>query len=134
MKRVLVVAALTGALLGTIIPSAVACSCAPSTRKQRAEWADAVFTGRARSVTETTTQRVVRFRVRIVYKGRVDRRVEVTTALDGAACGCEFEDGARYTVFGERSGRDSYSTNICSGTRRGRIDPDGFGLPPGDRR
>jgi hypothetical protein len=89
-----------------------------------------VFTGRVRVIEREEFEHTVRFRVTKVYKGQVDRRVTVVTASNSAACGCSFREGGTYTVFGRRRG-EPFSTNLCSGTKKGGIDPAEYGLPPG---
>lgn len=102
------------------------------TRTEKADAADVVFTGRVRTVRHTADGlEVARFRVRILYKGSVRRDVNVSTAQDEATCGFQFHVGRRYTVFAHRD--DGLRTDICTGTKRGPIDPDRFGLPDGRR-
>jgi hypothetical protein len=133
MKRLIVALVMAISGIAMAAPPCWACSCAPSTRKERANHADVVFFGRVRSITDDggAAELRVRFRVRKVYKGRnVDRFEVVRTASQEAACGFNFREGRRYTVFAFREdGR--LSTNSCSGTKRGDIDPDNYGLPPG---
>ena len=123
-----------------------ACSCAATTdaradREAKAERADLIFTGVA------TSQRVVdpspnddytgdetvltRFRVGRTYKGHPGRWVTVGSASNGAACGYDFDEGSRYTVFARGDG-DGYETDLCSGTKRGRIKPERYGLASPD--
>jgi UNC-6/NTR/C345C module len=111
---------------------ASACSCVVTTPEEQAEGARVVFTGRVRGVEQADNELSVRFRVKTVYKGHVERHTDVVTASDSAACGCSFKEGKRYTVFGSRRG-EPVPTNLCSGTKRGSIDPDEYGLPDGRR-
>jgi hypothetical protein len=130
MKRILLAACLAASLVPFAAEPASACSCAFATPEEHADNARVVFTGRARSIERDPSEITVRFRVNTVYKGNVDRRVTVVTASNSAACGCSFREGVRYTVFGSRRG-DPIPTNLCSGTKKGGIDPDEYGLPPG---
>ena len=130
MRAALVVAFIATQLILPASPAS-ACSCAYTSKEQQARSADVVFTGRVRSVELTQSVRRARFRVRVVYKGDVDRRVLVVTASQGSACGCHFREGERYTVFGYGSRDDRVSTDLCSGTKKGPIDPAEYGLPPG---
>ena len=129
--------ALVIAVLTVVIPiadeAAWACSCAVTTREERADHADVVFTGRVRSVLDDGTQVVATFRVSRVYKGGVRRRVEVSTASQESTCGCSFRRGKRYTVFADRSAKRGLSTSLCSGTKRGGINAERYGLPRGHR-
>lgn len=72
----------------------------------------------------------VRFRVKKVYKGKARRATTVRTNESEAACGYGFVEGKRYTVFAQKAKR-KLSTNLCSGTKRGGINPDKYGLPEG---
>ena len=121
---------MAAALVPVTANPASACSCAFATPEEHADSARVVFTGRARQIHRDESQLTVRFRVQTVYKGEVDRRVTVVTASQSAACGCSFREGVRYTVFGTRK-REPIATNLCTGTKRGEIDPEEYGLPPG---
>jgi hypothetical protein len=139
MKRILV--AMVMALVGTAVaaPPCWACSCAPSTPKQKAESADVVFTGKVLKITGGDTSNgsygddnvKVRFRVGKVYKGNPRRHTKVFTNESGAACGYHFKKGEKYTVFADRHNNGTKHTNLCSGTKKGSIDPDTYGLPEG---
>jgi hypothetical protein len=139
MKRLIVVCVLAVSGVAMTAPPCWACSCAPSTKKEDAKDADAVFYGKVRKISGGNPDNGlgddnirVKMRVRTVYKGKnIERLTTVRTNESGAACGYEsFEEGNRYTVFAEkRNGR--LFTNLCSGTKRGNIDPDDYGLPPG---
>jgi tissue inhibitor of metalloproteinase len=114
-----------------------ACSCAADTPKGYAKRADVVFTGRVRAVANGDDDGVsgddnlrVRFRVKTVYKGKARRRTTVRTSESEAACGFTFDEGKRYTVFAQKANH-KLSTNLCSGTKRGGINPDRYGLPEG---
>jgi tissue inhibitor of metalloproteinase len=115
-----------------------ACSCAGATPKEHAKSADVVFTGRVKEIrggdsddgTLGDDNLKVRFRVQKVYKGKARRTTTVRTNESGAACGYGFVEGKRYTVFAQKA-NGKLSTNLCSGTKRGGIDPDKYGLPEG---
>ena len=130
MRRILLAACLAASLVPITAAPAAACSCAYATPEEQANNARVVFTGRVLKIEQAQPRLVVRFRVTKVYKGEADRRVQVVTPSDSAACGCSFREGSRYTVFGSRS-REPVPTNLCSGTKKGRIDPAEYGLPPG---
>ena len=130
MKRILLAACLAASLVPLAVEPASACTCVAATPEEHADNARVVFTGRVRSIERDEFEHTVRFRVTKVYKGEVDRRVTVVTASNSAACGCSFREGSRYTVFGNRKS-EPFSTNLCSGTKKGEIDPDEYGLPPG---
>jgi Tissue inhibitor of metalloproteinase len=115
-----------------------ACSCAEDTPKGYAKRADVVFTGRVVEVrgggsddgTYGDDNLKVRFRVKKVYKGKAKRATTVRTNESSAACGYGFSEGKRYTVFAQKED-GKLSTNLCSGTKRGGINPDRYGLPEG---
>jgi hypothetical protein len=115
-----------------------ACSCAADTPEGYAKRADVVFTGIVRHVgggdpddgTQGDDSLKVRFRVKKVYKGKAKRASTVRTNESSAACGYGFSEGKRYTVFAQKK-HGKLSTNLCSGTKRGGIDPDEYGLPDG---
>ena len=130
MKRLMVALVMAVSGIAVAAPPCWACSCVDSTREERADWADAVFFGRVRSITGDEPLRV-KFRVRKIYKGRnIDEFEIVRTSSQGPACGVHFEEGKRYTVFAERRDGKLF-TNSCSGTKRRDINPDNYGLPPG---
>ena len=113
----------------------LACSCVgyETPRKARhahARHADVVFTGKTKRVelSEDGTRRFAYFRVEKAYKGTQRENLVIKTSSSGASCGFYFKDDTRYTVFGHGEGPRKYSTHLCSGTKRGRIDPDRYGL------
>lgn len=132
MNRLLLSLCLASSLLPLVPTSASACSCAPATPEQYAKWADVVFTGVARDVTEAGMELATVFRVRVVYKGHASRVSEVHSGAHEESCGFRFREGTKYTVFADR-GQGELSTNLCSGTKRGRIRHARYGLPPGRR-
>lgn len=141
LRRILIVVVLVALAVPVVASPCWACSCATSgnaeqDRRDQAERADLVFTGVAKG------QRVIdegdpeyqgdesigtRFRVGRTYKGHPGRWVTVSTTANEASCGYNFEVGKRYTVFADES-RGEYSTNLCSGTKQGRINPDNYGF------
>jgi hypothetical protein len=130
------------AAVGATAQPCLACSCvAGATPRQHARRADAVFTGRVtRIIVEPDgngllgDERVwVRFRVGRRYKGRLGKRVLIHALTIGNTCGFHFHKGKRYTVFAYRH-RGWLKTDICTGTKRGRINPDRYGFDrPGTR-
>jgi hypothetical protein len=141
LRRTLIVVFLVALAVPVVASPCWACSCATTgdpaqDRINHAESADLVFTGIAKS------QRIIdegdpdfhgdemiatRFRVRTTYKGHPGRWVTVETYVSGATCGYNFDEGKRYTVFAFEE-RDHYSTNSCSGTKQGRINPERYGF------
>ena len=136
LRRTLIVVFLVALAVPVVASPCWACSCAPSSRREHAKRADLVFTGIAKS------ERVIdegdpefegdetigtRFRVGKTYKGHPGGWVTIGTPANEAACGYDFEMGDRYTVFAYDE-KDGYSTNLCSGTKRGGINPERYGF------
>lgn len=69
------------------------------------------------------------FRVDKRYKGRVRHLQPVRTQSQGAACGVHVDVGERYTVFAYDSQGELW-TGLCSGTRKGELNEERFGLTP----
>ena len=132
MKRVLLSLCLAASLLPVAQTPASACSCAAASPEDHARWADVVFTGIAREVTETDTERITGFRLRVLYKGKARRNTDVHSGVQESACGVRFAEGQKYTIFASRSDGQLW-TNLCSGNQRGRIRHARYGLPPGRR-
>jgi hypothetical protein len=135
--RVLVVIVLGLSGVAATASPCWACSCAADTPKGYARKADVVFTGIVKSVSSADDDGTlgdddvkVRFRVKTVYKSKAARATTIRTNESEAACGFTFVEGKRYTVFAQKAKR-RLSTNLCSGTKRGRINPDRYGLPEG---
>lgn len=114
--RRLVGAALTmpvligGLLLVTARPAA-ACSCAVMSEAKKAAYADAIFAGTlidrrigqpSGAATSSTHMAVWTFEVSRVYKGAVNRRQEIATAMSGASCGLELSGPGPFLVFARR--------------------------------
>ena len=116
-----------------------ACSCMQQTKEEQADNADVVIFAKVREIiafpddgTYGDDNIRVKVRVRTVYKGKnITRFKAVRTNESGAACGYEsFEVGERYTIFADRTDGKLF-TNLCSGTKKGDINPENYGLPPG---
>lgn len=103
---------------------AYACSCAvnDSVMEER-DRNDAVFEGTATAVkkpvslfsTSSASKVKTTFQVNELWKGRVSSRIEVTSALSGASCGFEFQEGQRYLVYARSTG-NSLDVSLCSRT------------------
>ena len=135
MKRLIVAAlvALGTAPLGAQPCWACTCVAYESPRQERhshARRADVIFTGKTTSVEQSRDGQtlIAYFRVGKAHKGTHRERLVIKTQSEGSICGFHFKDDTRYTVFGKGEGPKVYSTNSCSGTKRGRIDPDRYGL------
>ena len=144
MGRVLGVALVAIGILALSATPCWACSCVHQPPKAQAANADVIFTGRvieAEDPFRFSGPRVqAKLAVEVLYKGDVGTVVVVETYRGGeAACGLEFVEDERFTIFAFRNERGRLETNICSASTRGTIDPQRFGLsrgmaPPGGIR
>lgn len=141
LRRTLIVLFLVALAVPVVASPCLACSCATSgdpakDRRDQAKRADLVFTGVAKSEKvidegdpeyEGDESIGTRFRVGRTYKGHPGRWVTVSTTANEASCGYNFEVGKRYTVFAYEQ-NDRYRTDLCSGTKQGRINPERYGF------
>jgi hypothetical protein len=128
MRQLTLIATL---VLGSVLfPSSAAwaCSCAQSSPVQQAARADAVFLGKVTSIERTRAHLVAAVAVETTYKGAASGSIEVRTANEESACGFPFLEGTDYTIFAERERSGGLSTNICTATQAGDIDPVAYGL------
>ncbi len=130
VRRTVAVALLASALVPLASRAVWACSCAPSTPRERAQGADAVFTGTVTRVTDRAADRIVNFDVDTVYKGERSASIDVHTGFGGGDCGVRFVVDRRYTVFASLFHR-ALSAFSCSAPVAGDIDPAALGLPGG---
>lgn len=136
VKRLLVAMILATTSVPLMAEPCLACSCLGRSsdqskqgyREDQARRADAVFTGKVWRIEGSWGAPIkTHFFVEDAYKGTRRHRVTVTT--DGASsCNYGFVEGKRYTVFGSGKGHKKFFTGWCTGTRRGPIDPDSYGL------
>lgn len=130
----LFLAAIFALALGSLpVEQVAACSCAQSTPRQAAEFADAVFAGtvvdqqpvgldagplRAMAATlpapAALGQVIYTFEVDGVAKGPVGTEIEILGGGDGAMCGMSFGLNERWLVFTTWDGA-VHSTGLCSG-------------------
>ena len=112
-----------------------ACSCFPKPLPTDAvAQADAVFAGKVEKV-EPVVSRVSSFRrikitVTSVWKGDREAATEIFTALDGAACGYDFQVNATYLMYAYKNESGRLQTDICTRTAlisRAREDLDYLG-------
>jgi hypothetical protein len=122
----LLLGALTGALVVVGAPPAQACSCAGGTTAEFTERADAVFTGRLvsrdepdRPVISSADPALHVFAVDAVAKGAVSERQEVLSPLSGASCGLELTGDGPVAVFATRTA-DSYLSSPGPGLEDGQ--------------
>jgi hypothetical protein len=99
---------------------ALACSCLPVDLARDLPRADGAFVGTLLERTDRKATSTLRFRVEQVYKGDIENRVEVETALGGPACGIEVPAGERIGLLLERDGA-VWRASLCS-----QVDPAAF--------
>lgn len=92
---------------------ASACTCVPVDLARDLPRADGAFVGTLAERRDGEATSTLVFRVEQVYKGEIDNRVEVETALGGAACGVEAPVGERIGLLLERDG-EVWRSSLCS--------------------
>lgn len=115
-------------LLGTT-EQAYACKCVvPGSPSEELEKFDAVFTGRVLSVEHSFDPNAssfspgdhttISFSVDTVWKGTVDKNIDITTPPTGGSCGFAFVEGEEYIVYAYEGAEqtDNLSVSICSRT------------------
>jgi hypothetical protein len=125
MRRAVLVALLAVACTLTAADLAGACSCRFRTPHERVAAADVAFVGRVvereqiaeRPQQEDRTYRYI-LEVERVFKGRLDRRLEVRANTNGAMCGTTMEVGQRVGLLVGGEG-PPYSVSSCQ-----RISPE----------
>jgi len=102
------------ATIFSVQQAAFVCSCAPPPPPLDAlGQSDPVFAGEVIGVERNALgyDVVVTFRISEIWKGVRSRRIRVTTADNGAACGFAFRVGTEYLVYAH--GEEELHTNIC---------------------
>ena len=142
LLKALVALAAISAALAFAAPPALACSCMPFTKPDYARQATLVFTGtvtrvdvRGGPLVRSSINPVdVVFDVDTVYKGAPAKTTTISTVVDSASCGYEFQTGRRYTVFPSLQ-EGKLQAGLCHGNVEGEIAPQayllGSGYPPG---
>jgi hypothetical protein len=123
----------TLAILFSVHPAALACSCVPPPPPVDAlAQSDAVFVGTVLKIEDGTDNRSVTFRVTRYWKGIDAFVVTVSTGFNDGDCGYPFQEGKPYLVYAH--GEKELHTNICTRTRllsdaREDLDELGPGFP-----
>jgi MYXO-CTERM domain-containing protein len=131
----LLLGALSGALVVLGASPAQACSCAGGTTAEFTERADAVFTGRlvsrdepSQGITSSADPALHVFAVDAVAKGAVSDEQEVLSPVSGASCGLELTGDGPVVVFATRTADpylgdatppledDQYYAYLCGGS------------------
>lgn len=105
--------------------SAAACSCAELLSPAKAlDRATAVFSGMVVSLEGPTGNIIssadpvtVVLQADKVWKGAKQSNITITTALDSASCGYEFQIGQWYLVYANGA-HDDLQVDLCSGTKQ----------------
>jgi hypothetical protein len=106
-------------LMFSAAPSAHACSCMmPEAPEASLSKSDAVFAGTVTDIAskEQGMSRIVTFSADRAWKGITEKTVSVSTALDSAACGIDFQIGKAYVVYAYASEEGGLSASLCSRT------------------
>ena len=125
--RLVLIVPLIGLWLMAHPEQSYACSCAqPSSPSEALEGADAVFMGRAVSVSKVeevygdrtyVDSVVTEFNVSTVWKGPLNQTIYINSGADGASCGLAFTEGVEYIVYAYHSGRrGGLGTGLCTRT------------------
>lgn len=110
-----------------------ACKCAERSIEESVKDASVVFTGKVISRTEVASTdslnpyHLYRYQVKKlkVYRGKTtSRTITIYSGMGGGDCGYSFKIGKTYVIYGsagqvidELKAHNTYSTNMCSGTR-----------------
>lgn len=125
MKKILFVFCLLIAFWFVQPKQVSACSCvAPSTNNTRILVRDAyknsqaIFSGKVLEIVrnDSSYSFLVKMQVRKFWKGKLFKKIEISTALDSAACGFAFEVGKEYLIYAYKN-ENKLTTNICSRTK-----------------
>jgi MYXO-CTERM domain-containing protein len=119
-----VVAAVAGATIVGVAPTAWACSCVqPPPPAQALADASRVFEGDVTAVSQPQPGRVAAtFRVVRAWKGVNEPELVVLTAGNSAACGLDFAQGQRWLVYTHLYENETHA-NLCSrSTQNGNDD------------
>ena len=108
---------------------AYACKCVvPGSPSEELEKFNAVFTGRVLSIEHSFDPNAssvspgdhttVGFTVNTVWKGTVDKNIDLTTPPTGGSCGFAFVEGEEYIVYAYENAEENANLNvsICSRT------------------
>ena len=106
-----------------VIPQAFACECKETTKEQRIENAQVIFSGRLKGdIWEFSGHHIAaNFAVKIVWKGATDfplietGDVTVVTAVDSGLCGVKFIPEKTYLIYAQID-EDILRTSSCSGS------------------
>ena len=132
MKKVLIITSIL--VLIFYAEKTYACSClAPDPNitldqqvKESLDNSTAVFSAKVLSVSEdkTTSSKKVKLLLVKSWKGKLTKSVVITTGMDSAMWGYNFEKGKTYLIYANGKNTKSLSTTICSRTSEIPINKD----------
>ena len=95
----------------------LACSCLPSNPESQFAQADAVFRGRVKKESKRGESVEYTLQVFESWKGKIPKKVKVSTASEDAACGYSFLKDQEYLVFANFQDGRKFSTGLCHGNK-----------------
>lgn len=103
-----------------------ACSCIPADPEKTLEQqvgeayknSSAVFSAKVLSISENSAKysKIVKLKLTKSWKGKLSKSFTITTAMDSAMCGYNFEIGKTYLIYAYGKNAKNLSTNLCSRT------------------
>ena len=87
-----------------------------SVTKQEVRTGSAGMPGTAMSMTAYGEYRAVSVHVVKAYRGEAGGDVTVVTGVGGGDCGYDFETGKSYLIYAAKTGPNTFTTNMCTGT------------------
>lgn len=94
----------------------MACSCmAPGSASEELSKSSAVFSGTVTGIQSIGNSKQITLNIDRSWKGDVASSTKVSTGMDSAGCGFEFEVGSSYLVYATQSEGELY-TGLCSRT------------------
>ena len=99
-----------------------ACSCIPADPEKTLEQqvgeayenSSAVFSAKVLAISGSGYNKKVKLKLTKTWKGKLDKSITLTTAMDSAMCGYRFEAGKTYLIYAR--GDKNLTTNLCTRT------------------
>ena len=121
MKKLMILSIST-LLVFSLVQSVIACTCIePLSPVEALEEADAVFSGEVINVKQRHNFVKVTFKVSCVWKGKLEKDMDVYTSPPTVSCSFPFEKGSEYIVYAyknrENIFKNKLTTNMCRRTK-----------------